>query len=275
MSSATRAGAQSNSLPVPRNRLFHFLTELRRRRVCRAITMYLVAVWLVCQIVDVISPALELPDWTLKLVIVFGLLGLPIIVMMSWLFEITPDGLAVESSDDARHDRSGNSGRRKHIADRLIDGSLILAALAIGVQLAAGTLGDGIEAAENHSYKIAVMQFRATAGEDAASLSEGLAIELQHALRQKFGITVIASNNPLQLKGSMRLTGAVSTGNKTVRVAVTLSDFDSGVVTWSAAFERPRAEPSVSSAVFADQIVAALPMLHEAAEPVRLANVAR
>lgn len=239
MTSATQAGTCSTSFPASRNRLFHFLAELRRRRVCRAITMYSVALWLACQIVDVISPALELPDWTLKLVVVFGLLGLPIIVLLSWLFEITPDGLVVESEEDMRDERTAPP---RHIADRLIDGSLILAALAIGAQLAFGTLGDGIAATERPVYKIAVMPFRATAGQDAAGLSEGLAIELQHALRQQAGITVIASSDPVQLKGSMSLAGAVSANETVVRVAVTMIDFDSGVVVWSTAFQWPRVE---------------------------------
>lgn len=254
--------------------MFHFLTELRRRRVCRAITMYSVAMWLVCQIVDVISPALELPDWTLKLVIVFGLLGLPVIILMSWLFEITPDGLVIEGSEDIRDDRPTASGP-KHIADRLIDGSLILAALAIGAQLAFGTLGVGVEAAEHPSYKVAVTPFRATASEDAASLSEGLAIELQHALRQQLGITVIASSDPAQLKGSVKLTGAVSVNKDFIRVAVTMIEFDTGEVIWSAAFQEPRAESYMSSSGLAQQIAASLPLPNDGNQTVRLANVSR
>jgi TolB-like protein len=274
MTAATINETRTGSRPDSRNRLFHFLTELRRRRVCRAITMYSVAMWLVCQIVDVITPALELPEWTLKLVVVFGLLGLPLIILMSWLFEITPDGLIIEGSDDTSHDQSQPSGP-KHIADRLIDGSLILAALAIGAQLAFGTLGVGVAAAESPAYKIAVMPFRGSSEEDAAGLSEGLAIELQHALRQQFGITVIASSNPAQLKGSMSLTGTVSANETVVRVAVTMIDFDSGVVVWSAAFQQPRTESYTSSSELAQQIVAALPMSHDTSEPVRLANVTR
>jgi len=274
MTAATHEALNPGSRPDSRNRLFHFLIELRRRRVCRAITMYSVAMWLVCQIVDVITPALELPEWTLKLVVVFGLLGLPIIILMSWLFEITPDGLIIEGSDDASQDQSQTSGP-KHIADRLIDGSLILAALAIGAQLAFGTLGVGVPAAESPAYRIAVMPFRATAGEDAAGLSEGLAIELQHILRQQFGITVIASSNAAQLKGSMSLTGTVSANDTDVRVAVTMIDFDSGVVVWSAAFQQPRTESYRSSSEIAHQIVASLPLLNEDAEAVRLANVTR
>lgn len=237
--------------------------------------MYSVAMWLVCQIVDVISPALELPDWTLKLVIVFGLLGLPAIIMMSWLFEITPDGLVVEGPGEAFHDRSGKAGEPKHIAERLIDLTLILASLAIGVQLAMGAIGGEIEAAKAPEYRIAVTPFLAGAGEEATGLSAGLVIELQHALKQQFGVTVIASSDPAQLKGSARLTGTVS-GNKTlVRVAVTMIDFDSGVVTWSAAFQQPRREGYASTAELAQQIVAALPMAHDTPEPVRLANVTR
>ena len=235
--------------------------------------MYSVAMWLVCQIVDVIEPALELPEWTLKLVIVFGLLGLPIIIMMSWLFEITPDGLVVEASEETDY-AWGDAAGRKHIADRLIDFSLILAALAIGVQLAIGAVGDELEAAVAPAYKIAVMPFRAASSEEATSLSDALAVELQHALRQQFGITVIASSDPAQLKGSMRLTGAVSTSDTVIRVAVTMIDFDSGVVAWSAAFQLPRAESDLSSAELAQQIAVALPLPVGEAGPVRFANVA-
>lgn len=273
MNSTPRAEAQPISLPASRNRLFYFLTEMRRRRVCRAITMYSVALWLVCQIVDVVSPALDLPDWTLKLVIVFGLLGLPIIIIMSWLFEVTPEGLVAEIPGEAARDWS-RSNRPKHIADRLIDGSLILAALAIGVQLAVGTLGGPVAAEDIPTRKIAVLPFRDSAGKDAARFSEGLAIELQHALRQRPGITVIASSNPAQLKGSMSLTGVVSASETNVRVAVTMIDFETGVVVWSAAFQRPRAHGHVLSSELAHHIAAVLPFPNEDAALVRLANVA-
>ena len=167
------------------------------------------------------------------------------------------------------------TGEPKHIADRLIDMTLILASLAIGVQLAMGAIAGDIDAVDGPSIRIAVTPFRAGTGEEAASLSEGLAIELQHVLKQQFGITVIASSDPRLLKGSMRLTGSVSANKNVVRVAVTMIDFDSGVVTWSAAFQQPRRAGYTSTADLAQQIVAALPVSHEAPEPVRLANVAQ
>lgn len=254
-------------------RLFYILTELRRRRVCRAITMYSVALWLVCQILDVISPALQLPEWTLKLAIVFGLLGLPVIVIASWLFEITPDGLAVETPGEAEAAWK-EPGGRKHIADRLIDWSLILVALTIGAQLAIGALSEEVEAADGHSAKIAVMPFRATA-DDAARLSDWLAIELQHALKQQVGATVIASDDPAQLRGSMKLTGAVSTGAEKVRVAVTMIEFDSGVVAWSGVFEWPLTQSFKSPGELAQSIVAALPGPDANSDVIQVAEVER
>ncbi|MBT8096259.1 MAG: hypothetical protein KJO95_06060 [Gammaproteobacteria bacterium] len=274
MTAVTADKSNLTSRPATTHRLFYFLTELRRRRVCRAITMYSVALWLVCQILDVISPALQLPDWTLKLAIVFGLLGLPIIVIASWLFEITPEGLAVERAGEA-DDYWAEHGGRKHIADRLIDWSLILVALTIGAQLTISALGDEVKAADGYSSKIAVMPFRATADEEAARLSDWLAIELQHALRHQFGATVIASTQPTQLKGSMKLTGAVSTSDETIRVAVTMIDFDTGVVFWSGVFERPITESSQSSGKLAQAIVAAIPRMDEDIEAIQVADAAR
>jgi len=274
MTAAISNFPQRSSLPARRNRLFHFITELRRRRVCRAITMYSVALWLVCQILDVVSPAFGLPGWTLRLVIVLGLLGLPIIIIMSWLLEITPEGLVIDGAAEAT--RQLPSGARPvRIVDRVIDGSLILAALAIGIQLAFGTLGEKSEAAEGYSQKIAVAQFRAAAGEQAVNLSEGLAIELQHELSKRYGITVIASNDPEQLKGSLRLTGAISTGESFVRVAVTMVDFDSGVVAWSEVFQQRRTKMLASPAELAREIAAAMPLSGDIPKPMRVANAAR
>jgi TolB-like protein len=116
------------------------------------------------------------------------------------------------------------------------------------------------------------MPFRAASGDEVINLSEGLAVELQHALREQFGITVIASSDPAQLKGSMKLAGAVSQSEKVVRVTVTMIEFDSGVVAWSAAFQLPRAERDTSSAELAQQITAAMPLPIEEAGSVRFAN---
>ena len=253
-----------------RNRFFHFLAELRRRQVCRAITMHAVAMWLVCQVVDVVSQPLGLPEWTLTLVIILGLLGLPIIVIMSWLLDITPDGLVLEGAARDRKAEVAESKPRGHL-DQFIDCGLILVALAIGAQLALAAIGSQTAVADDHKQKIAVVQFRVGAGNGASGLSEALVIELQHALLRQPSIVVISPSDPDHLEGSLILAGAVSTDDTSVRVTVTVTENDSGVVAWSDVFERPLAATLSAPTVFAEAIVTALPLFNDAATIAELA----
>ena len=238
--------------------LFHFLSELRRRRVCRAATMYAVALWLICQVVEIVAPELGLPEWTLKIVIVFGMLGFPFVLLLSWLIEITPNGLVIDDPDNFHRVATTESGPR-HPPGRILDCGLILAALIIALQLAAGVLTIETIAAETDSQKIAVVPFRVASGNDAAALSEGLLVELQHELATQTRITVIAPRDLYLTTDSSTLTGAVSVGQDYVRVTATMINNETGAVTWSRVFERPRTEMLNTPAKFAGDIVTALP----------------
>jgi adenylate cyclase len=70
-----------------------FLRELRRRRVYRVAVVYLVVGWGLLQLGDVIIEPLQLPDWTMPLVIVLVGLGFPVALILAWAFDITPDGV--------------------------------------------------------------------------------------------------------------------------------------------------------------------------------------
>ena len=246
------------SNPQPHG-ILRFITELRRRRVCRAITMYAVAMWLVCQIVEIVSPALGLPEWTLKLVIMLGLLGFPIALILSWLIDITPNGLVIESADRSNHSATVETEPRRPL-DQIIDCSLGLAALIIGTQLAVGVLSTETLAAQTYSQKIAVVPFRVASGNEAETLSQGLVIELQHQLASQSRITVIAPRDPYLTTDCLSLTGAVAVGENQVRITATMIDNDTGVVTWSQVFERPRTDSLMAPVEFAHEIVAALPV---------------
>lgn len=67
--------------------------ELKRRKVFRVAAMYLVVAFLVLQVADIVLPALQIPEWTLSFVTVLFILGFPIAIVLSWAYEITPDGI--------------------------------------------------------------------------------------------------------------------------------------------------------------------------------------
>jgi adenylate cyclase len=70
-----------------------FWQELVERRVIRVAIAYLVLSWLVLQVADVVLPALGLPDWSITLVLVLLVLGFPMALVLSWMFDIGPEGI--------------------------------------------------------------------------------------------------------------------------------------------------------------------------------------
>ena len=75
--------------------------ELKRRRVVRVAVMYAVAGWFVIEVAATVAPNLNLPDWTVKLVIVLVALGFVIAIILGWAFDIGPEGIQRTASADA------------------------------------------------------------------------------------------------------------------------------------------------------------------------------
>ncbi|HEY9540364.1 MAG TPA: hypothetical protein VIR05_01865, partial [Luteimonas sp.] len=73
---------------MPASPLHRFFTELRRRRVIRVAIVYAVAGWVIVEVASTVLPPLDLPDWSVRLVIVLVALGFPIAVIMGWMFDL-------------------------------------------------------------------------------------------------------------------------------------------------------------------------------------------
>ena len=70
-----------------------FLAELRRRRVIRVAVVYAIAGWVIIEVASTMLPGLNLPDWTVTLVIALVVLGFPITFLMGWMFDLGPGGV--------------------------------------------------------------------------------------------------------------------------------------------------------------------------------------
>lgn len=71
----------------------NFFAELKRRKVYRIAVAYAVAAWLIAQVVTQIFPVFEVSQWALRLMIVLLIAGFPIALILSWAFDITPEGI--------------------------------------------------------------------------------------------------------------------------------------------------------------------------------------
>ncbi len=70
-----------------------FFDELKRRKVYRVAVAYVIAAGGIIQLASAVFPAWELPDWSLRLVIVLLLIGFPIALILAWAFDVTPTGI--------------------------------------------------------------------------------------------------------------------------------------------------------------------------------------
>lgn len=101
------------------------LSELKRRNVIRVAIAYAVAAWLVLQVIDVILPILEIPNWVAQLFLLLLILGFIAALVISWAYEMTPEGLRRES--DVRREESIT-----HHTARKLDWVTIVLLLVVG-----------------------------------------------------------------------------------------------------------------------------------------------
>ena len=98
--------------------------ELRRRNVFKAAAAYLALGWIVVQITATLVPALNLPSSLVPIVTWIGVIGFPFVIMFSWIYELTPEGLKRESEVDRSASITHSTNRR---LDHIIIGLLVLA----------------------------------------------------------------------------------------------------------------------------------------------------
>jgi len=80
-------------MPEQSNNPLNFWEELKRRRVIRVIPVYAAAAFVLLELVDIIAEPFGLPGWTLKLVFVLLCIGFVISVILSWVYDVTPEGV--------------------------------------------------------------------------------------------------------------------------------------------------------------------------------------
>jgi TolB-like protein/Flp pilus assembly protein TadD len=92
----------------PRN----FWQELKRRRVIGVIPVYAAVAFAILELMDIIADPLGFPDGTIRFVFILLLIGLFITIILSWIYDITPEGVrktrpASETEGKTKPDGSG------------------------------------------------------------------------------------------------------------------------------------------------------------------------
>ena len=97
-------------MPDRPNLIFNFWQELKRRKVFRVIAMYAATAFIILEAADIVMPRLGLPDWIVTLLIIILLIGFPVAAVVSWIYDITPEGILKTKKVETEKTDSQTSG---------------------------------------------------------------------------------------------------------------------------------------------------------------------
>jgi TolB-like protein/Tfp pilus assembly protein PilF len=189
------------------------ISELKRRNVIRVALLYLVAAWVILQVSQLLFDVLKLPDWTSRLVLGLLVLGFPLSLIFSWVYELTPEGLKREHEIDPNQSITHATARK---LDMVVGALLVVAIGMLAFDRYAGRerSAGGAESraapaaapaplqARSGPASIAVLPF-VNMSDDKANdyFSDGLSEELLNVLAKVQGLRVIARTSSFAFKG--------------------------------------------------------------------------
>src|SRR5438309_3038519 len=215
-----------------------FFEELQRRKVYRVAAAYIVAAGFLIQIASAAFPAWELPNWSLRLVIAFLLIGFPIALLLAWAYDITPQGIQSTPKTPGAH------WRRNLIL--LIVTAVIVSASA-GFFLWPRAVGYKVD------KSVAVLPFQNLSRDpDNAYFADGIQEEVLTRLAKIADLKVISRASTQQnqsepgnlaeiakqLGVANLLEGSVQKAGDQVRVNVHLVNVQTGSQLWAETYDR-------------------------------------
>jgi len=258
----------------------NFFAELKRRNVYKVAVAYAVVAWLLIQAASIFLPAFDVPPWVMKIFIIVIIFGFPVALIFSWAFEITPEGIKLESEIEPSKSIKRRTGRK------IVAMTIALAVVAAGLfvyQLvrskptitptASAARTEAATAAPNKS--IAVLPFlNLSADKNDEYLSDGMTEELLNMLTRVKSLHVPGRSSSFAFKGKNEedifrkvgeqlhvnavLEGSVRKVGDKLRITAQLINVADGFHLWSETYDRDMKDILAVQSDVARRVVEAL-----------------
>jgi len=243
-----------------------FFAELKRRNVIRVGIAYVVVAWLIMQFADVVLNNIEAPGWVFQVIMLVLAIGLPLVLIFAWAFEMTPEGIKKEKDVDRSQSITPQTGRK---LDRMIIGimAVVIAFLVLDRFVLTNKSTTPVAATETQAVvaeeettpatetgpSVAVLPFVNMSGDaNNEYFSDGLTETLLHMLAQLPELRVAARTSSFAFKGKDTgiaeiseilgvahvLEGSVQKAGNRVRVTAQLIRANDGFHVWSQNYDR-------------------------------------
>jgi TolB-like protein len=231
----------------------NFLVELKRRNVYRAAVAYGVVAWFLTQLTTQVFPFFEIPNFAVRFVVIALAVGFPIAMLLSWLYEFTPEGIVRTEDLDPVHARTV-----QRATGRILDFIIIGVLLLVIAMMTVGRLPFYRQNGEAISQKsIAVLPFENRSEEKAnAYFAEGIQDEILTRLSKIADLKVISRTSTQHYKSAPEnlpeiakqlgvahiLEGSVQRAANRVRVSAQLIDARNDTHVWAETYDRDLAD---------------------------------
>ena len=259
--------------------------ELKRRNVYKVAVAYAVVAWVLIQAASIFFPAFDAPPWVMKIFIIVIIFGFPMALIFSWAFEITPEGIKLESEIEPSKSIKQRTGRK------IVAVTIALAVLAAGLFVYQLVGRDrwarrfNLETAEGgrpggasipaDQKSIAVLPFvNMSADKNDEYLSDGMTEELINVLAKVPGLRVPGRTSCFAFKGKNEgdifrkvgdqlhvgtvLEGSVRKAGDKLRVTAQLINVSDGYHLWSKDYDGDVKDILNFQSNVAEQVVQAL-----------------
>jgi TolB-like protein/Tfp pilus assembly protein PilF len=227
----------------------NIFTELKRRNVYRAAVAYGVVAWFLAQLTTQLFPFFEIPNSAVRFVVIALAAGFPIAMLLSWVYEFTPEG--VVRTEDLNPVQAKSVQRA---TGRILDFIIIGALLLVITMLAVGRLPFYRQTGESISQKsIAVLPFENLSEDKTnAYFADGIQDEILTRLSKIADLKVISRTSTQHYKSAPEnlteiakelgvahiLEGRVQKSGDIVRVNVQLIKAANDSHLWAETFDR-------------------------------------
>ena len=230
-----------------------FFDQLNKRNVIRMAALYLMSAWLIVQVAEALLPLFAVPHWVPTTLSVLLAIGFVPALICSWIFELTPEGVKLESQISPEQSLASRTGKRM---DRLIMlGIPIVIAVLIADRfwLSEGEIAAVQSPAVAGETSIAVLPFlNMSSDADNEYFADGISEELLNVLARVEGLKVASRTSAFSFKESELpvpeiarqldvrhvLAGSVRKQGERVRISAQLVNADSDAQLWSQTYER-------------------------------------
>lgn len=249
--------------------------ELRRRRVFRTAALYIVGIWLVLQVADVVFPALDISERGIRYILIAAVLGFPAALVFGWLFDIGAHGIRRTAPAGADESAQAMPLRR---ADYVI----LVALVAVVAAILYNTVGNVVEQPDVSTARerdgppvLAVLPFVSESlGGDSAFFAAGVHDDLLTQLALLQAVRVISRTSVLEYKDTQKnirligeelgadaiLEGGVQSAGDRIRINAQLIDAATDEHLWAQTYDRELSAANIFEvqADIAQSIAAAL-----------------